>query len=71
MDPATRYIHDANKESGYGKWGWIVYRCTYSDDEGWNNFKQMIIREMHNGITKPNTPDLNRPLTDSLEMIFF
>lgn len=70
MDPATRYIHEFNKNGGFEKWGWIFYRCTYNNDEGWNRFKQMITQEMHKDIANSDTPEINRLLEDNLKMTF-
>lgn len=26
----------------FDKWGWVFYRCTYDDDDGWARFKDII-----------------------------
>jgi len=28
--------------SGYHKWGYVIYRCTYGDDKAWNDFMTMM-----------------------------
>lgn len=30
------------QQTGYHKWGFIIYRCTYSDDEAWLRYVQYI-----------------------------
>lgn len=70
MDPVTRYIHEFNKNGVFEKWGWVFYRCTYNNDEGWNYFKQMITQEMHKDIANSDTPDINHLLDDNLKMTF-
>lgn len=70
MDPATRFLYQYNEEQSFDKWGWVFYRTSYNDDEGWNSFKRIITQEMHKDILESNTPELNRPLNNSLEMTF-
>ena len=28
----------------HDKWGWVIYRCTYGDDEAWSQFQKQIGR---------------------------
>ena len=69
LDPATQQIYYLHTTQNFDKWGWVFYRCTYNNDEEWNSFKQMITKEMHNDIA--NTPDIYRPVRDSLALTFF
>lgn len=71
LDPATRHIYYMHKTRNYGKWGWVFYRCTYNNDEEWNSFKRLISEEMHNDMVADNTPDIYRPVSDSLALTFF
>ncbi|EYE98935.1 uncharacterized protein EURHEDRAFT_447166 [Aspergillus ruber CBS 135680] len=52
------------------KLGWVFYRCTCNNDEGWNYSKRMITREIRNDITNSNTPGIDRFLGDNLKMRF-
>ena len=71
LDPATRHIHYINTLENYDKWGWVFYRCTYNNDEEWNNFKQLISEEMYKDIVAHDTPDIHRPIGHSLALTFF
>jgi len=61
-----RVIFDCLKNDKHDKWGWVIYRCTYDDDEGWTRFKQFIIQQSRANITESDTPEL----ADSLEWTF-
>ncbi|KAK1764214.1 hypothetical protein QBC33DRAFT_547513 [Phialemonium atrogriseum] len=42
-DPSPEsQIRDWLRRIKHDKWGWVIYRCTYSDDAAWARFKQMI-----------------------------
>lgn len=53
-----RVIFDCLKKEKHEKWGWVIFRCTYDDDEGWTRFKQIIIQQSHANIAESDTPDL-------------
>lgn len=45
-------IRDLNQFYGLTKWGWVIYRCTYGDDDAWarflerfNNHLAQVLRE--------------------------
>ncbi|KAM5467095.1 hypothetical protein MauCBS54593_005715 [Microsporum audouinii] len=39
---APSIIRDILKGMKHDKWGWVIYRCTYNDDEAWDRFKKMV-----------------------------
>lgn len=50
----------ANKLSGEKQdiWGWVIYRCTYDDDEGWARFKEIIQQRARATIEESDAPEL-------------
>jgi hypothetical protein len=66
LPSSQRVIFECLKNDKHNKWGWVIYRCTYDDDEGWTRFKQFIIQQSHANITKSDTPEL----ADSLVWTF-
>jgi hypothetical protein len=61
-----RVILECLKNQKHDKWGWVIYRCTYDDDEGWTRFKQFINQQSRANIAESDTPEL----ADSLEWTF-
>lgn len=53
-------------ESKLDKWGWVIYRCTYKDNQAWERFKQNIIETSRRGINESDAPEL----ADRLELTF-
>lgn len=70
MSPATRLLDEYLKEGGYQKWGWVIYRSTYQNDEDWNCFKGVITEAMRKSIEHHKTPDLDHSLNQSLSLTF-
>ncbi|KAH6706369.1 hypothetical protein BKA61DRAFT_138235 [Leptodontidium sp. MPI-SDFR-AT-0119] len=61
-----RVLFDCLQDGKHDKWGWVIYRCTYDDDEGWNRFKRFIIQQSQANIVESDTPEL----ADGLEWTF-
>jgi hypothetical protein len=61
-----RVISECLKNEKNDKWGWVIYRTTYDDDEGWTRFKQFIIQQSRDNIAKSDAPEI----ADSLEWTF-
>jgi hypothetical protein len=59
-------VHNTLKSLGHSKWGWVIYRCTYNDDEAWDRFKQLIDQYSREAIAKSDTPEV----AESLEWTF-
>lgn len=57
-----RQILDRLRQGKHDKWGWVVYRCTYNDDEGWNRFKDIITRQLRRSIVDSDTPEIGDSL---------
>jgi len=62
----TQNIQDSLRALKHDKWGWVIYRCTYGDDEAWNRFKQIINQRSRKIIAESDTPEA----ADSLEWTF-
>ncbi|PMD14972.1 hypothetical protein NA56DRAFT_650547 [Hyaloscypha hepaticicola] len=71
-DPVTswaspeRVIAETLKHYKHDKWGWVIYRTTYDDDEGWARFKQIITQGSLADIAESDAPEI----ADSLEWTF-
>lgn len=61
-----RMILNTLKQSKHDKWGFVIYRCTYEDDEGWELFKHLLHERTENTIQPSDAPEA----TDSLEWTF-
>lgn len=61
-----RLISECLKNDKHDKWGWVIYRTTYEDDEGWTRFKDFITRQSHADIADSDAPEI----ADSLEWTF-
>jgi hypothetical protein len=62
----TRNIQDSLRRLKHDKWGWLIYRCTYGNDEAWSRFKQIIDQRSREIIADYDTPEA----ADSLEWTF-
>ena len=54
------------QNENHDKWGWVIYRTTYDDDEGWTCFKQLITQQSLTNIAESKAPEI----ADSLEWMF-
>jgi hypothetical protein len=61
-----RVISECLKNEKHDKWGWVIYRTTYDDDEGWTRFKQLITQQSLANIAESDAPEI----ADSLEWMF-
>ena len=59
-------ISECLKNEKHDKWGWVIYRTTYDDDEGWTRFKQLITQQSFANIAESDAPEI----ADSLEWMF-
>ena len=50
----------------HDKWGFVIYRCTYQDDEAWDRFKQIVLARTHKEMQESDTPKV----ADKLEWTF-
>jgi hypothetical protein len=41
------HIEKFLKEDDHQIWGFVIYRCTYSDDDGWRQFIESLNTEIH------------------------
>jgi hypothetical protein len=62
MSPATRLLDEYLREGGYQKWGWVIYRSTYQNDEDWDCIKEVITETIRKSIEYHKTPDFDHSL---------
>lgn len=66
LPSAQRNILDTLEELKHDKWGFVIYRCTYKDDDGWLRFKEIL-----HGFTRESMQMSNAPeAADSLDWTF-
>ncbi|KFA60020.1 hypothetical protein S40285_08764 [Stachybotrys chlorohalonatus IBT 40285] len=41
-DNDLNHIIQGMQQTGFHKWGFVIYRCTYSDDDAWRRYVQYI-----------------------------
>lgn len=66
-----QHLDECIETMGLEKWGWIFYRCTYSDNKAWSHFKQKITQEMQEELEDCKSPELTARLSESLDLKFF
>ena len=64
---AVQNIRDDLRHFKHDKWGWVIYRCTYGDDEAWTRFQQIINERSRKRMAKPGVPP---EVANSLEWTF-
>lgn len=66
LTSSERDILSHLRANNFDKWGWVIYRCTYNDDEAWSRFKNVVSHQAHELIAESDTPEI----ADSLEWTF-
>jgi hypothetical protein len=54
------------KELKHDKWGFVIYRCTYKNDQDWDRFQQLVHDRTREAMAQSDTPQI----ADSLEWTF-
>ena len=49
------------------KWGWVIYRCTYGDDEAWERFKVLVTRYSRRDLQDKDVPQI---VADGIDWTF-
>ena len=57
---------DSLAELKHDKWGFVIYRCTYQDDEAWGRFKQIVLERAQEDMQESDAPEV----ADKLEWTF-
>ncbi|PGH29830.1 hypothetical protein GX50_07409 [[Emmonsia] crescens] len=60
-------IRDTLHDFKHDKWGWVIYRCTYGDDEAWARFQQIVNERSRKRMAEPDVPP---EVANSLEWTF-
>ena len=66
LPSAHRNILDGLTKLNHDKWGFVIYRCTYKNDQDWARFKQLVHDRTKQLIAESDTPEI----ADSLEWTF-
>jgi hypothetical protein len=56
------HIRDLLIERGHRKWGFVIYRCTYDDDDAWVRFMEIANRRGEDDLTDSDVPELLQTL---------
>ena len=57
---------DSLAELKHDKWGFVIYRCTYQDDEAWERFKRIVLERTQEDMRESDAPEV----ADKLEWTF-
>lgn len=51
-----------------GKWGWVIYRCTYTPalDGQWEDFKRLVVEQTRKAVAESDAPEI----ADKLDWVF-
>jgi hypothetical protein len=60
-------IRDDLRHFKHDKWGWVIYRTTYGDDEAWSQFQRIINERSRKRMAEP---DVLPEVANSLEWTF-
>lgn len=66
LPSAEQNILSFLRHQKHERWGWVIYRCTYNDDEAWDRFKDFVDQQSRQFIAESDTPEI----ADSLEWTF-
>src|SRR5437868_5952787 len=55
---AKEIIHTSNEQLGLEKWGFVIYRCTYTSQEKWDKFMALIKEDAKEYLQDENDQDL-------------
>ena len=58
MSSAASDIRDHLDVVPIDKWGWVIYRCTYADDEAWARFRDYVEAESRKEIAESDAPEI-------------
>jgi len=50
--------HDLVHLPSIEKWGWVIYRCTYTDDATWAEFRNRVEAESRKSIAQSDAPEI-------------
>ncbi|KAK8016832.1 hypothetical protein PG993_015021 [Apiospora rasikravindrae] len=56
MGDTCREIH----ETGFGEWGFVIYRCAYGDDEAWYRYLKYFKQAIHDKLVDQNCAFLEK-----------
>jgi hypothetical protein len=56
MSEAVQNIRDDLRQFKHDKWGWVIYRCSYDDDQAWIRFEQIIKQRSRDKMARPDVP---------------
>lgn len=63
--PESQILHML-KHLKQDKWGFVIYRCTYQNDQAWSRFKKLVHDRTKKALAESDTPEI----ADSLEWTF-
>lgn len=67
IDAVPHDILDDLRYLKHDKWGWVIYRCTYGDDEAWAKFQKIINERSRKGMAERDFP---QEVVNGLEWTF-
>jgi hypothetical protein len=66
LPSSQRLVLNSQEAIKHDKWGFVIYRCTYADDQGWDRFKQLVHGRTWESMQSSDAPEV----ADSLEWTF-
>lgn len=57
-DDPLRFIPLSMLWSGYHRWGFVIYRCAYGDDDLWNRYLAQFKKNLHNELVDGRRAEL-------------
>jgi hypothetical protein len=58
LPSAHRNILDGLAKLNHDKWGFVIYRCTYQDDQAWDRFKQIVYNRTQQDMAGSDAPEV-------------
>jgi hypothetical protein len=53
-----RVVLNTLEAMNHDKWGFVIYRCTYKDDQAWDRFKQIICESTRTIMQSSDAPEV-------------
>lgn len=57
-----RQLEQTNERTGQRTWGFVIYRCTYGDDDAWARFMKIVNERVRESLEAYDTPELMETL---------
>lgn len=69
LPSSQRVMLNTLTEMKHDKWGFVIYRCTYRDDNAWDHFQQIVLKNSREEMRASDAPELADKLEDRKSVV--